>query len=135
MKKHIKYLLITWLGLATALLPAVPAQAGILEVLKAALVKAIRAADLAIQRQQNRIVWLQNAQKVLENALSKFKLEEISEWTQKQKEQYADYFEELRKVKLLISYYQRIRDIMETQTALVEEYRRVWDIVRSDQYF
>lgn len=116
-------------------MPIKQANAGIYEIIKAAVVKAIKAADLAIQRQQNKVVWLQNAQKVLENALSKLKLDEISEWTGKQKEQYQQYFDELRKVKMLISYYQRIRDISEKQMKLVEEYGRVWQLIRNDTYF
>lgn len=112
-----------------------PAQAGIIELVRQVAIKAIKAADLAIQRQQNKIIWLQNAQKTLENTLSKLKLDEISEWTSKQKEQYQQYFDELQKVKLLISYYQRIKDIMQTQLALLNEYRRVWALVSSDKHF
>lgn len=116
-------------------IPARQAHAGIYEIIKAAVVKAIKAADLAIQRQQNRIVWLQNAQKVLENTLSKLKLDEISDWTEKQKEQYAKYFDELKKVKMLITYYQQIREITDTQVRLVDEYGRVWNTIRADKYF
>lgn len=115
--------------------PAGQANAGIIEIIKAAVVKAIKAADLAIQRQQNKIIWLQNAQKVLENTLSKLKLDEISEWTNKQKEQYQKYFDELHKVKMLISYYQRIKGITEKQVHLVDEYNRSWSIIRQDKHF
>ena len=104
-------------------------------VVKAAVKKAIKAADLAIQRQQNKVIWLQNAQKVLENTMSKLKLTEISDWTERQKELYKNYFEELNKVKVLISYYQRVREITARQLQLVEEYKRGWRIVRGDKNF
>lgn len=129
---------IWFIAFACTLMVIVPhqqANAGIYEIIKAAIVKAIKAADLAIQRQQNKVVWLQNAQKILENALSKLKLDEISDWTQKQKDQYEKYFDELRKVKLLLTYYQRIRDIMETQVKLVDEYSRVWRMIAADDRF
>jgi len=90
---------------------------------------------LKIQRLQNKTIWLQNAQKVLENALSKLKLDEISEWTQKQKEQYRTYYEELARVKVLISYYQRIREVVNKQAQLVGEYDRAWSLIRQDGNF
>lgn len=135
MKRYVKSMVIVFFCLVTVAMPAGEAKAGIYEIIKAIVVKAIKAADLAIQRQQNKVIWLQNAQKVLENTLSKLRLDEISEWTEKQKEQYQKYFDELRKVKLLISYYQRIRDISETQFKLVEEYGRVWRLITSDKHF
>ena len=117
------------------LAPTRQANAGIYEIIKAAVVKAIKAADLAIQRNQNRVIWLQNAQKVLENTMSKLKLDEISDWTEKQRVQYQQYFDELLKVKLLITYYQRIRDISERQARLVQEYQRAWALVQRDKHF
>ncbi|TDQ73809.1 conjugal transfer protein TraI [Sphingobacterium yanglingense] len=135
MRKLRNYFMIFFLGISLVSLPTLTANAGIYEIIKAAVVKAIRAADLAIQRQQNRVIWLQNAQKVLENTLSKLKLDEISDWTGRQKEQYQKYFDELRKVKMLISYYQRIKDISEKQLLLTKEYSRVWTTIRNDTYF
>lgn len=130
-----KTIAIALLSLATVAAPVHHAHAGIYEIIKAAVVKAIKAADLAIQRQQNKVIWLQNAQKVLENALSKLKLDEIAQWTDKQKQQYSQYFDELHKVKMLISYYQRIKEITKTQMALVKEYGRVWGVISADKTF
>lgn len=107
----------------------------IIAVIKAAVVKVIKAVDLQIQRQQNKVIWLQNAQKVLENSLSKLKLSEISDWTAKQKEQYQQYFDELKKVKGVIMYYQRVREITAKQIRLVEEYKRAWNLLRQDKNF
>jgi len=104
-------------------------------VVKAAIKKAILAADLAIQKQQNKVIWLQNAQKTLENAMSKLKLDEISDWTERQRTLYKDYFEELNKVKTLITYYKRIKEISQKQIQLVDQYKRAWRLVQSDKNF
>ncbi|MDX9880553.1 MAG: hypothetical protein RBS73_00715 [Prolixibacteraceae bacterium] len=107
----------------------------IAEIIKEGVKRVIRAVDLQIQRMQNKTIWLQNAQKTLENALSKLKLEEISVWTEKQKEQYRKYYEELARVKVIISYYQRIRVITQKQVRLVSEYDRAWQLIRQDEHF
>jgi hypothetical protein len=107
----------------------------LLNIIKEAIKKIIKAIDLRIQRLQNKTIWLQNAQKKLENALSKLKLDEISEWTEKQKELYREYYEELMKVKAVITYYQRIRDITDKQARLVEGYQRAWNLLRQDDHF
>lgn len=137
-KKHARITLLSFF-IAIMVFPVSPAEARvafpILAIVRAAVVKAIKAADLAIQRQQNKVIWLQNAQKVIENAMSKLKLKEIGEWTQKQREQYQKYYDELWKVKNAISYYQRIREITANQIRLVEEYDRAWSIISKDKHF
>lgn len=137
MKKYVKMMLVT-LSISFTVLPVQQANAtpiAILEIIKAAVIKVIKAVDLKIQRLQNKTIWLQNAQKVLENTLSKLKLDEISDWTEKQKEQYRKYYEELAQVKAIISYYQRIRNITKKQLRLVDEYNRAWTLVRQDRHF
>ncbi|PTS99877.1 conjugal transfer protein TraI [Pedobacter sp. HMWF019] len=104
-------------------------------VVNAAVKKVIKAADLQIQRQQNKVIWLQNAQKVLENTLSETKLGEISDWTKKQKEQYKKYYEELQQVKTIISYYQRIKSIGQKQAGLLRAYQQAWALIRKDGHF
>ena len=111
------------------------AQLIILDIIKAGIKKVIRAVDLQIQRQQNKVIWLQDAQKTLENTLSKLKLQEISDWTQKQKDLYGKYFDELKKVKDLIAYYRRIKDITDKQARLLQEYGRAWGMLRNDSHF
>src|SRR3990167_6313458 len=107
----------------------------ILEIVRAAMIAAIKAIDLRIQRLQNKTIWLQNAQKKIENILSKVKLDEISNWTQKQRDLYKEYYQELMKVKSIISYYQRIKEITQKQTRLVEEYDRTWRLFQQDRHF
>jgi hypothetical protein len=107
----------------------------ILEIVKAVTKKVIKAIDLRIQRLQNKTIWLQNTQKKIENILSKLKLDEISDWTKKQRDLYRDYYEELGKVKSFISYYQRIKDITQKQTRLIEDYERAWRLLQKDEHF
>ncbi|WP_142685747.1 conjugal transfer protein TraI [Chitinophaga polysaccharea] len=107
----------------------------IIEVIKAGIKKVIKAVDLQIQRQQNKIIWLQNAQKELENVMSKLKLKEISEWTEKQRKQYDQYFQELWKIKNAISTWTRVKDVIQRQLQLVEEYKRAWNLLKSDRRF
>ena len=78
---------------------------------------------------------MQNAQKKIENILSKLKLDEISDWTEKQRDLYKDYYEELMKVKSIITYYQRIKDISQKQATIVEEYERAWSLFQKDNHF
>lgn len=113
----------------------VNAQVAVLEVIKAGVKKVIKSVDLKIQRMQNETIWLQNAQKVMENQLSKLKLAEISDWTEKQKDIYSKYYADLWKVKAAISYYQRIKDITTKQVFLVEEYKKAWNLARRDKNF
>ncbi|QXV66802.1 conjugal transfer protein TraI [Mucilaginibacter sp. 21P] len=97
--------------------------------------RVIKAIDLKVQRMQNKTIWLQNAQKTLENELSRFRLTEISGWSEKQEKLYGDYYDELLKVKSTIAYYQRIRDLAGKQVAIVGEYQRAWKLFRSDGHF
>jgi len=136
MKKYIRIILFTFcLSLMFLPVQQVQAQIGIAEIIKAGVKKVIKAVDLKVQRLQNKTIWFQNVQKTLENALSKLKLDEISDWTKKQKEQYRKYYEELAQVKAVISYYQRIRDITKKQLQLVNEYNRAWAMIRQDSHF
>ncbi|MBC9909118.1 conjugal transfer protein TraI [Chitinophaga varians] len=133
MKKYIVILLI--LTTTFCVIPTKESHAVIWVVVKAALKKVIKAMDLQVQRLQNKTIGLQNIQKALENKLSKLRLDEISTWTEKQKKLYQDYFSELWKVKSAITYYQRIRDIIEKQKQLVEEYKHAYALLRQDKHF
>lgn len=127
------------LGLAVILVtqPCAEADAAIpiAKIIEEGVKKVIKAVDLMIQRLQNKTIWLQNAQKVLENKLNEFKLTEIAEWTEKHRKLYQDYYEELWKVKNTIAMYQRVRQVMDKQVRIVEEYRRCWNIVQNDENF
>jgi hypothetical protein len=136
MKKKLIVGLLCLLLVSTSAKPAEKvAVLPILEIVKAVTKKVIKAIDLRIQRLQNKTIWLQNAQKQVENVLSKLKLDEISDWTQKQKDLYKGYYEELAKVKSIITYYQRIKEITRKQTQLVQEYERAWNLFKQDTHF
>jgi hypothetical protein len=137
--KTVKRSLILSLLSILLLLPPNPSQAAvplaILEIIKKGVTKVIVAVDLKIQREQNQVLWMQNAQKVLENTLSKLKLEEIASWSEKQRDLYQRYFNELQTVKSAISGYQRIREISQKQARIVSEYQKVWAVIQSDSHF
>ncbi|MBS1737504.1 MAG: conjugal transfer protein TraI [Bacteroidetes bacterium] len=111
------------------------AQIPIADIIKKGIKKVIVAVDLKIQRLQNKTIWLQNAQKAIENTMSKLKLDQISDWVEKQRKLYADYFDELSKVKEVIATYHRVKDIIDKQTALIGEYHSAWELFRQDDHF
>ena len=61
------------------------AQIPVADIIKQGITKVIKAVDLEVQRLQNKTIWLQNAQKVVENSMSELHLNEIRDWVQKQK--------------------------------------------------
>ena len=134
MKKVLLLLIIAGMA-AVAPLEKVHAQLAIAEVIKAGVKKVVKAVDLQVQRLQNETIWLQNAQKAIENTMSQLKLSEISGWVDKQRTLYADYFQELYKVKSIITYYYRIKEISGMQVKLVQEYSRAWGIIKQDTHF
>lgn len=111
------------------------AQTAILEIIKQAIKKVIVAVDLKVQRLQNKTIWLQNAQKTLENKMSKLKLDEIKDWVEKQRKLYDDYFQELWKVKEALTYYHRVKEIIDRQVGLVAEYKAAWSLFKQDKNF
>lgn len=132
-----KFLAIVCLGLCCMFLPMkkATAQIPVYDIIKAAVKKVIKAADLQVQRLQNKTIWLQNAQKTLENKMSQMKLDEIKNWVEKQRKLYDDYFQELRKVKAALAYYQRVKDIIQRQVQMVNEYKGAWALFRQDKNF
>ncbi len=111
------------------------AQDPVTEVIKAGVKKAIKAVDLQIQRQQNKVIWFQNAQKQLENTMSRLRLGEIHDWVERQRSLYAQYYRELYQVKSLVADYQRLRGLARKQAQLLAEYERVWRLLRQDPHF
>src|SRR5699024_8324978 len=93
MKKHFITGLLTLMTLFSVA-SSVQSNAFPIIVVKEALKKVIKAIDLRVQKLQNKTIALQNAQKQIENTLSKTKLKEISGWAKKQKKLYKNYYEE-----------------------------------------
>ena len=134
MSKKIIFFLVM---VVAVLVPIQPAEAANpwAAIIKAAIKKVVKAVDLMIQRRQNRVIKLQNAQKALENTMAKLHLKEIADWVQKQRDLYKQYYDELKKVKAVISYYFRIKQIAEKQVLIVEQYQTAWSLFRSDKHF
>jgi predicted transcriptional regulator YheO len=130
-----KKLLVCMVIVLMSIAPEIKAQDPITLIIKQGIKKVIIAVDLKIQRLQTKTIWLQNAQKVVENSMSKLKLGQITNWVQKQKDLYQNYFNELWKVNDVLSYYHRIKEITEQQIALVKEYHSAWNGVRQDGHF
>jgi len=135
MKNYMVILPVSAMTICVSLPKGANAQIAVLEVIKAGVKKVIRAVDLKVQRLQNETIWLQNAQKVLENQLSKLKLTEIADWTERQKELYSEYYTSLWKVKTAITYYKRVKDLTQRQIAIVDEYKWAWGLFQKDKHF
>lgn len=111
------------------------AQFVISTVLNETVGKVIRAIDLAVQRAQNQTIWLQNAQKVIENQLNQMKLTQIAGVNQQQQTLFSNYYNELFKVKDIINDYEQVRNITLEQEALVREYQSAWSLTQQDKHF
>jgi hypothetical protein len=107
----------------------------IIDIIKAALVKAIQAADLEVQRLQTQTIWLQNAQKTLENSMTELRLNDITGWVEKQKDLYQEYYTELWQVKQVIADYGQVRSIIELQARMIAEYRLAITRFKQDNHF
>jgi len=131
-----KALVLTLLMLALTT-PVKQAQAAIpwAQIIKEAVKRVVRAFDLLVQRRQNRQIRLQNAQKALENTMAKLKLEEIEDWVKKQRDLYQQYYQELKKVKAVVSYYFRVKATLDKQALIAEQYQKAWSLFQNDKHF
>jgi hypothetical protein len=116
-------------------IPGARAQDPITLVIQEGIKDVIRAIDLKIQRLQNETIWLQDAQKTVENVMAKLKLDEISDWVEKQRTLYANYFDELRELKQAFTYYSKLKNIIELQTALIRDYKRAIKVAKEASVF
>ncbi|MCR8560453.1 conjugal transfer protein TraI [Mucilaginibacter sp. BJC16-A38] len=134
-KKYMVILPISAVTLFVAIPQGADAQIVVSQVLGETVGRVIRAIDLEVQRLQNQTIWLQDAQKTLENQLSKLKLAEISEWSQKQKDLFSGYYSELWDIKTAIAYYSRLTDLTQKQVQLVNAYHQAWGLLKQDKHF
>lgn len=115
--------------------PAVQGQLVLAEVIRTAIKRVVKAVDLKIQRLQNKTIWLQQAQKAIENLLSKTRLDEIAQWSFRQKEEFEGYYSSLMKVKSVIVQFQQVRELAQKQVAMFRAYQRSWNILKNDPHF
>jgi hypothetical protein len=134
-KKYMVILPISAVSVFVAIPEGADAQIVVSQVLSETVGRVIRAIDLEVQRLQNRTIWLQDAQKTLENQLSRLKLSEISSWSQKQKELFSGYYSELWTVKTAVAYYSRLTELSQKQLALVNSYHWAWGLLKADRHF
>jgi hypothetical protein len=131
MKKKIVIIIVSFFGFVVSS----DAQIDIVSIIKEGVTKIIKAVDLKIQRLQTQTIWLQNAEKELENTMSKLKLGEISEWVQKQKDLYQEYYNELWQVKQVISDYDKVQHIISLQSKIISEYNSAYALFKQDKNF
>jgi hypothetical protein len=104
-------------------------------IIKAAVDKVIKAVDLEVQRMQTETIGLQNAEQELQNVMTKLKLDEISDWVQKQENLYQEYYNELWQVKKIIADYDKAKNIITLQTKIVSEYQSAYSLFKQDKNF
>lgn len=135
MKKYMVILPVSAITVFVSIPKGADAQVIVGSVISSTVGRVIRAIDLEVQRMQNQTIWLQNAQKALENQLSKLKLSEISDWSQKQKDLFSSYYQELWDIKTAIAYYSRVSELTQKQVALVNSYNQAWSLLKADKHF
>jgi len=135
MKKYMVILPLSAVTVFVSIPKGADAQFIVGSVISSTVGRVIRAIDLEVQRMQNQTIWLQNAQKALENQLSKLKLDEISDWSSKQKDLFGSYYQELWQIKTAIAYYSRISELTQKQVALVSQYEQAWGLIKNDKHF
>jgi hypothetical protein len=104
-------------------------------VLNETVGKIIRAIDLEVQKAQNKTIWLQNAQKEIENELHQLQLSNIAGISQQQKSLFSEYYNELLTVKSVINDYEQVQHIMVRQEQLVATYKSAWSVTQQDGHF
>jgi hypothetical protein len=111
------------------------AQVPIVSVITGLIKKVVQALDLEIQRLQTQTIWLQNAQKTLENTMSELDLDGIRDWVQKQKDLFREYYGELWQVKQIISDYDKVKKIIQRQEQILAGYKKVIALFQQDKNF
>lgn len=122
---------------AFLLLHVIPVQAAdpISEIIRQGIIRVIRATDLQVQRLQNESILLQNAQKLLENKLTEWKLDEISDWGIRQKDLFDNHYQSLRNVKQAVSDIQQVGAMLRHQQHIMAAYRDAWRTINTSEYF
>jgi hypothetical protein len=113
-----------WMLIIVLIIGCVSLRAQSIDPISLVIAKVIKAIDLQVQKLQNQTIWLQQAQQVAEHELSKFKLLEIADWQNQQKELYANYFQELNAVKTVVKSLPQVKQILNMQSQIVTEYNR-----------
>ncbi|WP_426582622.1 conjugal transfer protein TraI [Mucilaginibacter sp. R-33] len=113
----------------------VKAQIPVVSAFTGLVKRVIVAIDLKVQRLQNQTIGLQNAARKLENTLHLNSLNDICGWLDKEKQLYANYYEELNRVRGLIAGFNEVKTIITRQQRLVSEYQQASGLFSRDPHF
>jgi hypothetical protein len=113
----------------------VQAQIPVVSLISSAIKKVITALDLKVQQLQNQTIVLQNTEASVENNLHLNSLSDISGWLNKERTLYQNYYQELAKVKILISDYDEVKKIISQQKELLAEYNNASTLFYRDTHF
>lgn len=129
-----RIILIGMIGVFLVVWPSARAEAQI-EIIVEVIKQAIMAVDLGVQKLQTQTIHLQTIQKTVENTMQQWRLNDITDWVQRQKGLYEGYYQELWQVKNALSYYGKVKDMLEKQAQLVRAYKRAFVQLRKDTHF
>lgn len=113
-----------WCLAAVLILGCSLLQAQTIDPVSLVIARVIKALDLQVQKLQNQTIWLQHVQQVATHELSRFKMDQIAGWQNRQKELYASYFRELKTAKPVLNNLPQVKQILAMQAEVVNEYRR-----------
>jgi conjugation system TraG family ATPase len=106
-----------------------------IEVITEAIKEVLETADLKLQQLQTQTLYLQDAQKSLENSMAGGLLDDITGWVQQTEDLYSEYYTELWQVKSALSTYSKVQTMIDKQIALVHEYEEACSSVQRDPHF
>jgi hypothetical protein len=129
--KKITVLIVSFLLLASVC----DAQIPIVSVITTLAKKVLNALDLAVEKLQNETIELQNVQKAVENEMSQLQLDGITDWVQKTKSLYSEYYQELSEVKQVIVDYDKIKQVISLQEKIVSGYESAYALFKQDKHF
>ena len=121
--------------LAGLLLPNGGAKAQLIDIAEEIVKEALEQADLKIQHLQTETLYLQNAEKTLENSMAGDLLDDITGWAQQEEELFSDYYKELWQVKSALTTYGKVAQLIERQAQLVAAYQQATTTAQRDPHF
>ena len=111
------------------------AQIPVLDLINFAAKKVVVAIDLKVQQLQTATIELQAAEKEVENGMEETDLGDIIGWVQGQEQLYAEYYQELWKVKGAISGYERLAEMMAMEAEIGVQYKQISSAITQDGHF
>ncbi len=113
----------------------VRAQIPIVSIISQLAQKVVMAIDLRVQREQTETLALQNAQQDVQNSMEQDELSDITGWLQKQKDLYAEYYNELWQIKNAISAHERIKQMISEEAQIVAQFKQMTAVLSADKRF